>query len=199
MEKKEVRRKVNALILEMSEDERKDRSEKIQSDIAALKELRDARCVALYIAMPFEVSTDILIRTCLADDKTVVLPRTVWSERRMDMVRISDPDTDLAPGPKGIMEPIGDEIIATGDIDLVIVPGRAFDRSCNRVGQGGGFYDSFLAGTRPDCVRCAPAFGVQIFDSVPVDAHDLPVDIVVTEEDTYRKGSGTCTGSRRRV
>jgi 5-formyltetrahydrofolate cyclo-ligase len=162
-------------------------SEVVQQNVLDLEELRRARCVALYAAMPLEVSTDILIRNFLAEGKVVLLPRTVWSERRMDMVRVSDPDTDLAPGPKGIMEPIGEEIIAPGDIDLVIVPGRAFDRSCNRVGQGGGFYDSFLAGTRQDCVRCAPAFGMQIFDSVPVQAHDLPVDIVVTEKDIYRR------------
>ena len=103
------------------------------------------------------------------------------------MIRVDNMDTEFMPGPKGIMEPVGEEIIRPENIDLVIVPGRAFDRSCNRVGQGGGFYDSFLTKLRGDCVKCAPAFDVQILDNVPVCDHDLQVDIVVTEKDTYRR------------
>ena len=187
MEKKEVRKKVNSLILAMDRSELDKRSAEIQRNILSLRKFRDARCVAAYAAVSFEVRTDDLMLECLETEKTLVLPRAIWSERRMEMIRVSDINTSLAPGPKGIMEPVGEEIISPVEIDFVIVPGRAFDRSCNRVGQGGGFYDSFLAELRPDCVRCAPAFDVQILDSVPVDDHDLPVDIVVTEGDMYRR------------
>ncbi len=187
MEKKEVRKKVNSLILAMSRNERNRRSAEIEQNILALKEFRDARCVAAYVSVPFEVRTDALMLECLKTGKTLVLPRAIWSERRMEMIGVGDIDTALVPGPKGIMEPVGQEIISPEKIDIVIVPGRAFDRSCNRVGQGGGFYDAFLAELRPDCVRCAPAFDVQILDSVPVHDHDLPVDMVVTERDVYRK------------
>lgn len=187
MEKKEVRKKVNSLILAMSRSERDRRSAEVERNILSLDEFRDARCVAAYVALPFEVKIDALMLECLETEKTLMLPRTIWSERRMEMISVSDINTALVPGPKGIMEPVGEGIISPVEIDLVIVPGRAFDRSCNRVGQGGGFYDAFLAKLRADCVRCAPAFDVQIFDSVPVQNHDLPVDIVVTEKDVYRR------------
>ncbi len=187
MEKKEVRKKVNSLILAMSRSERDRRSSEIQRDILSLRKFRDARCVAAYVALSLEVGTDTLMLECLKTEKTLVLPRVIGSEHRMEMIRVSDINTSLAPGLKGIMEPVGEEIIPPVEIDFVIVPGRAFDRSCNRVGQGGGFYDSFLAELRPDCVKCAPAFDVQILDSVPVHDHDLPVDIVVTEKDMYHR------------
>ncbi len=168
MEKKEVRKKINSLILEMSKRELDKRSAEIQKNILNLEEFRDARCVAAYVAMSFEVRTDALMLECLQAEKTLALPRTIWNERRLEMVRVDDVDTELTPGPKGIMEPVGEEIIQPGDIDFVIVPGRAFDRSCNRVGQGGGFYDAFLTKLRENCLRCAPSFDVQILDSVPV-------------------------------
>lgn len=181
MEKKEIRKRINTAILAMPTSERERLSVEIQRKVTAIPEFRDARCVAAYCAMPFEVITDAIMREALNDNKILCLPRTNWEARRMDMVRVEDMDSGLAPGIKGIMEPTGMEIIQSYDIDLVIVPGRAFDRSCNRIGQGGGFYDAFLAKLRPDCMKCAVAFDIQILDSVPTEEHDLPVDMIITE------------------
>lgn len=186
MEKKEIRKRINTAILAMPTSERERLSVEIQRKVTAIPEFRDARCVAAYCAMPFEVITDAIMREALNDNKILCLPRTNWEARRMDMVRVEDMDSGLAPGIKGIMEPTGMEIIQSYDIDLVIVPGRAFDRSCNRIGQGGGFYDAFLAKLRPDCMKCAVAFDIQILDSVPTEEHDLPVDMIITETEIHR-------------
>lgn len=187
MEKKEIRRKVKAAVLAVPRKERDRRSQEIQQRVLGLAEFRDARCVASYLALPFEVTTDALMRESLTAGKMLVLPRVVWNEGRMDMVRVTHMDTDLILGPKGIMEPTGEEIVPPADIDLVVVPGRAFDKACSRIGQGGGFYDAYLAKLRADCVTCAAAFDVQVLDSVPACGHDVPVDMVVTETYMYRR------------
>ncbi len=165
----------------MEPDERARRSRKIQEAVLALPEFAPARCVAAYAAMPFEVSTDFIMREALSAGKTLVLPRINWKEHRMDWVVVADIEKDLESSNKGILEPVGDALIAPQQMDLVIVPGRAFDRSCNRLGQGGGFYDAFLGSLRSDCLTCAVAFDVQILDSIPLEPHDIPVNIVNTE------------------
>ena len=67
-------------------------------------------------------------------------------------------------------------------IDVVIVPGTAFTRGGDRLGQGGGWYDRFLRTVRPDCVTVGVAFGPQIVDELPVEAHDVRLDHVVTDD-----------------
>jgi 5-formyltetrahydrofolate cyclo-ligase len=68
------------------------------------------------------------------------------------------------------------------EIDMVVVPGVAFDMARNRIGYGGGYYDRFLCTLRPDCLKVAVAFELQVFDSIPAASYDIPVDIIVTEE-----------------
>lgn len=89
------------------------------------------------------------------------------------------PATALRAGPLGLSEPVG----AGADpreLAAILVPGRAFDASGARLGRGKGHYDRFL-GAAPDALRVAVAYEAQVVDAVPVEAHDLPVDVVVTE------------------
>jgi 5-formyltetrahydrofolate cyclo-ligase len=73
-----------------------------------------------------------------------------------------------------------------GSIDVVIVPGTAFTPAGDRLGQGGGWYDRFLAAVRPDCLNVGVAFAPQVVESLPVEPHDLKVDVVVTDESVAR-------------
>jgi 5-formyltetrahydrofolate cyclo-ligase len=164
-------------------------SAQIQEKVLRLPAFRGARCVAAYAALPFEVATDLILSETLKRGKTLALPRTDWSAHRMDMIRVGDIETDLVDGEKGIREPGGDARIDPERIDLVVVPGRAFDRSLNRVGQGGGFYDAFMKDLRRECVTCAVAFEIQVFDRVPADERDLRVGMIVTEVEIYRATS----------
>jgi 5-formyltetrahydrofolate cyclo-ligase len=66
-------------------------------------------------------------------------------------------------------------------IDVVIVPGTAFTRAGDRLGQGGGWYDRFLRTVRPDCVTIGVAFAPQVVEELPVEPHDVPVSHVVTD------------------
>ena len=189
MEKREIRKEVNRLILGMDSEERDRRSGEVQRRVIGLPEFRDARCVAAYVALPFEVSTVRILGEVIARGDILSLPRTNWDAHRMDMVRVEDIDRELAPATKGIIEPTGNVTVAPAEMDFVVVPGRAFDRSLNRVGQGGGFYDAFLEALRSDCVRCAVAFDLQVFDEVPVEEHDRKMSMLVTETEVLRATS----------
>jgi 5-formyltetrahydrofolate cyclo-ligase len=107
----------------------------------------------------------------------------------MAAYRVTDPSVDLAPGAWGILEPRdGLPQIPPGAIDAVIVPGAAFDAAGRRCGYGGGFYDAYLPGTRRGTPRIALAFDLQVVDDLPCAAHDLSVDIIVTETRLMRPG-----------
>jgi 5-formyltetrahydrofolate cyclo-ligase len=90
------------------------------------------------------------------------------------------------PGVFGILEPRKESarIFNPEEIDLVIVPGVAFDEHRNRIGFGAGFYDRFLESVRPSCAKIGIAFEFQIYDEVPVEEHDIPLDLVITEKRT---------------
>ncbi|NLD47053.1 MAG: 5-formyltetrahydrofolate cyclo-ligase, partial [Clostridiaceae bacterium] len=67
-------------------------------------------------------------------------------------------------------------------IDFVIVPGVVFDIKRNRIGYGAGFYDAFLKRLDPRCFKAGIAFEFQVYQQVPVEPHDVPLDTVITEE-----------------
>jgi 5-formyltetrahydrofolate cyclo-ligase len=70
--------------------------------------------------------------------------------------------------------------------DVVIVPGLAFTAGGDRLGQGGGWYDRFLAGVRPDCTTIGVCFSEQVVDAIPTEGHDVVMDHVVTDAGVVR-------------
>ena len=100
---------------------------------------------------------------------------------------------ELEPGYKGIPEPRPSlrrepsRRVAPEDIELAIVPGLAFDALGNRLGRGGGFYDRFLAKLSPTATVVGLAFECQVFDVIPTEPHDGPVDLLVTEKAVRRR------------
>jgi 5-formyltetrahydrofolate cyclo-ligase len=133
-----------------------------------------------------EVDTAPLIRWCLDQGKRVALPR-VMGKRHMEAFWVTDPVADVECGAYGICEPrYGLPSVEPQTIDVVFVPGSAFDRSGSRMGYGGGFYDSYLPKLRPGTPRIAVAFDLQVVDDVPREGHDLRIDAVVTERGVLR-------------
>jgi len=147
--------------------------------------LRDAQLVMGFLPMPDELDTRPILADLLAAGKRVYVPRTFVRERRMIPVRLTDLGK-LRRGEYDILEPDTDETCAADAVDFLIVPGRGFDRSGNRLGRGAGFYDEFMAQPGFHAIRCAVAFACQVLPEIPHNENDLPVDILVTEEDTIR-------------
>ena len=120
----------------------------------------------------------------------VVLPRV--ENGRLVAVRYR-PGDDLVPSRFGVPEPVG-EPIDPSEVDVVCVPGLAFDRAGRRIGYGAGFYDRFLPTLRPGTPTIGVAFGAQMVERVPTGAHDRLVDLVITEEGV---AGGAATGDGR--
>jgi 5-formyltetrahydrofolate cyclo-ligase len=160
-------------------------SRAIAQRVLDLPEPGAVRVVALYQALPYEVSTRALWRALAARGLRTVFPRMVKGSRLL-VFGAADGDDDLQPGPMGIREPRPGRDVELADIDLFFVPGVAYDRSGFRLGYGGGYYDTTLARARDDALRIGLCFDEELVERLPAEAHDAPVDAVVTEARTIR-------------
>ena len=184
--KQSLRRSALAARDAIAAEERTRLSAAICARARELPELNAARTVMVFASFRTEIDTEPLITWALEAGKTVCLPR-IEGPRTMQAFRISGIAGDLEPGTWDIPEPTrACELVDPGDIDVVVVPGAAFDCDGHRCGYGGGFYDNYLPLTRPEVPRVALAFEAQIVDELPCEAHDLPVTVIVTEARVIR-------------
>lgn len=153
-----------------------------------LPELAAADTVMLFASFRSELDTAAIAEWVLRAGKTLCLPR-ILGPRHMVALRVTDQAADLVPGTWDIPEPReGLPEVPPEAIDLVFVPGSAFDEEGGRCGWGGGFYDTYLPRTRRGTPRIALAFEAQLVPKIACDAHDLPVTAIVTERRVIRPG-----------
>jgi 5-formyltetrahydrofolate cyclo-ligase len=187
--KTELRAAITARRAELSLPTRQSANHSISTQIFALGGYRDAQTVLAYMSFGAEFSTSELVRGTRERDKALVLPRINRPERQLDLFQVRNVDADLIAGTWGILEPNPERCarISEEEIDFVLVPGVAFDADCNRLGYGGGYYDRLLEGLGPFATLVAAAFSVQIVDRIPIEEHDVAVDLVVTENQKYTR------------
>jgi 5-formyltetrahydrofolate cyclo-ligase len=184
-DKRTLRRRVIARRDELTEHDRADRSRRITDRVLALPEVLEADTVMAFWSFGSEVETAPLLDRLREAGSRVVLPRV---EGR-DVVAVAHaPGAPVAASSFGAMEPAGAEVVDPIEVDVVIVPGVAFDRLGRRVGYGGGFYDRFLGRTRPGVPAVAAAFALQVVAEVPEGPMDRRVDAIVTEDEVIRPG-----------
>ncbi len=160
-------------------------SSKIISHLKDLPEYRAAKSIHCYVACRNEVNTHQLIKDTLQTGRRIIVPVTDLSTHTLLHAEIKTFD-ELKKGTFGILEPIRDRFqqFDISEVDLVIVPGVAFDLSGHRIGFGGGFYDGFLENLKT--TKIALAYEFQIVDKIPTRAEDERVDVLVSEKSTYR-------------
>ncbi len=166
---------------------RRDLSARITRQLLELDAYRNASCVLAYMSFGSEFDTGAAVADALAGGKQLCLPRVDRDPRRLEVHLVENIERDLRSGVWGIREPSPDRPHADLDrIDFVLLPGVAFTPRCERLGYGGGFYDRLIAqlANRPPLV--AAAFALQIRDQIPLDADDQRVDLVITENASYR-------------
>jgi 5-formyltetrahydrofolate cyclo-ligase len=140
--------------------------------------LAEAQTIMAYYSLPDEVNTHALIDELVAEGKTVLLPKVTGADT-MELRRYTG-RADLQEGAYHILEPVGEPFTDLSALDLILVPGLAFDAAGHRLGRGRGYYDRFLhSKNRPYCVKIGICFDFQKVDEVPVDAHDIAMDKVV--------------------
>jgi 5-formyltetrahydrofolate cyclo-ligase len=181
MSKELIRDRVNLVRQNLSKEIINEKSRKIIESLVSLKEYDDALIVMPYISLNIEVDTRKFIKSELIKGKSIVVPFIEGSNIQISKLKDF---SDLNEGKFGVLEPMKKEKY-DGKIDLVIVPGVAFDLHGGRIGFGKGYYDKFLDRFK-DSLRIALAFEEQIVDNVPVEEHDQPVDMIITEKRVIR-------------
>ena len=140
--------------------------------------LSDAQTIMAYYSLPDEVCTHQLIDELVSDGKTVLLPKVI-DDTTMELCRYTG-SKDLRLGAFHIMEPIGEPFTDLSLIDVVLVPGVAFDAQGHRLGRGRGYYDRFLRKISKVRTRTiGVCFDFQKIDEVPTTSNDISVCEVV--------------------
>ena len=183
----ELRKSVIERRASMSLPARQTANRTISKRVLAMGGFNDAQTVMAYMSIAAEFSTMEFVRATLAHGKILILPKVSRDEKQLNLFRVKNIDTDLTPGIWEILEPNPErcEKISAEDIEFVLVPGVAFDAQCNRLGYGGGFYDRLLDDLGPFASLVAPAFALQIVERVPIEEHDIPLNVIITEDQKY--------------
>lgn len=163
-------------------------SRRIAARVMALPEYAEASTVLLYVSVGDEVRTGDLIRRCMEAGRRAVIPYCLPDELELFLLRNLD---ELTPGMLDILEPRPElradprRRVPIEEVDLVLVPGLAFDRRGGRLGHGKAYYDKLLGGKAESTRTVGLAFECQLVDEVPMAPHDVFLDRIVTEEDVY--------------
>ena len=158
-------------------EEKLRRSETVMRSVEQLPEFQRARVVLLYWSMADEVQTHAFVERWYKE-KTLLLPCVDGDD--LVLRQYTGPECMVAGEQFGIGEPTGEEWKDLGAVELIVVPGVAFDKQNNRMGRGRGFYDRLLKST-PNAVKVGVAYDFQMLDTIPVEPHDVKMNRVITE------------------
>jgi len=175
--KAQLRNRILLRLKTQKEEQRNHKSNIIKNKLFKTAAFKKAKTVMFYIAFDGEVNTDEMIKQARQQGKQVVVP-VCKQNRRINPCRFKS-GTRLMRGPYGIREPRPQRPIKLKDLELVIVPGVAFDKKGNRLGRGRGYYDRFLARLSAKIVTVGLAFDFQVLPSVPATSEDTGVDRVI--------------------
>ena len=181
--KTEIRREIAGRRKALTEAFKETSSAAIINRLAESRWFAASSTIALYMYFGGEVRLDALFPICWEQARRTCIPVYNATRKLYEMAEIT-PDTTFIEGHYGIREPRSYRLIPMSDIDLIAVPGVAFDQSGNRLGRGGGFYDRMLSGCPG--YKIAVAFDFQIYPEIPTEPHDLPVDAILSEIKTLK-------------
>ncbi|MGI6086240.1 MAG: 5-formyltetrahydrofolate cyclo-ligase [Acetivibrionales bacterium] len=159
-------------------------SEVIVGSIKELAAIKFAKLVFSYMPYGKEVDIKPLNQWVLDQGKKLCIPRVI-NKTEMEPRIVRNINQGLLKNSFGILEPaISHELADYYEIDLILVPGLAFDKSGNRIGHGNGYYDRFLSRCPKSTLFIGVAFSFQVFDSIPFDKHDVKLHSLITEKYT---------------
>jgi 5-formyltetrahydrofolate cyclo-ligase len=175
-QKKELRKKIRSLKKNFSLNQKKTKSNKIFEKLEQLPEFANSKVVMAYWSMDDEVFThDFVLKYC--KEKQIILP--VVKGDVLELKRFAGLSNLKKEGVFGIEEPTGEVFQDVESIDMILVPGVAFDTNLNRLGRGKAYYDKLLKTAK--AVKVGICFDFQIVDSVPTDRFDVKMDKVLCD------------------
>lgn len=179
-----LRKKVIQLRDQLVKEEIIQKSSLIADHLYQLAAYRNAITVMFFISFGSEVDTRSMVEETISRGKQVLAPKAIKDTRDLVPSRVLNWEKDLSPGSYNIPEPREETLrpFEPEKIDLLIVPGVAFDREKRRLGYGGGYYDRFFLRLNPKTALVALGFELQIVPEVPADRWDRRVDYIITEK-----------------
>lgn len=172
--KNEIRSAIKLLKKQHNKEELQMQSDIIMRKLEKHPDFLKARKIMLYSSLPDEVQTQAFIEKW-RQQKRIILPTVVGD----DIIPVElTAETGFAVGDFNILEP--QNVAYTGDFDLIVVPGIAFDRQGNRLGRGKGYYDRFLRQHR-SVKKIGICFDFQLVDNVTVEENDIPMDEIISK------------------
>ncbi len=178
MDKKALRAEIKAQKRAMTEEQIAATSEALAQQLYAHPAYKEAKSIFGYLSYNQEVRTMPMLEQAQKDGKRVAVPKVIGDT--MIFIWLDDLSR-IELGYCNIPEPIDNGPEAVDETALVMMPGLAFDPTGRRCGYGGGFYDRYLE-QHPDHPTIAMCYGFQMYDFLDVDAHDIPVDVVLSQE-----------------
>lgn len=177
MEKHEIRKKIKAMRQMLSESEKMEAAEQVFERLEKCAAFLVADRILMYHSLPDELPTKrFLEKWC--GRKHFYLPRV----NGVNLEILPYDKSRLELGAFHIEEPTGDDVADPRDLELIVVPAVAYDRRGNRLGRGKGFYDRLLAETK--ATRIGVGYEFQILDELPVEEHDVPMNMVISQQTT---------------
>lgn len=178
MLKSTIRAEIKTLRENLSETDCAKKSRNIFNQLISMREFVEAKVIYIYVNINNEVSTREIIEYSLKAGKEVAIPKI--EEHVMSFYKIQSVE-ELQTGYFNIPEPVNK--IKPSTPDIVLVPGVAFSYGLERLGYGGGYYDRFLT---EDVLKIGLAFDFQLYEELPVESHDIPMDIIITDKEIIR-------------
>jgi 5-formyltetrahydrofolate cyclo-ligase len=181
-EKYKLRKFILNTLKNHNSKERIEKSRLIAEKIISTREFARATVIMCYAAMSYEVETIEIIEYALKKKKVVCLPRMNVEKKEIIPCEIKKVEKETCMCKYGFREPLQDvpRFEDNSRIDLVLVPGLAFDVCNNRLGRGAGYYDRFLSCLKKDQPRFGMCFDFQVYEHIPHAGHDQKVDRVVS-------------------
>lgn len=180
-EKEKLRKEISLRKKNYTSDDLYNRSEEVLSVLEITGAFQQAKAIFIYNSLEDEVQTYDFIHKW-GGEKNFYLPVVTGDEI---VFRACDFSTSFQQSSYGIMEPVGEDFTEYNKIDLIIVPGVAFDRKMSRMGRGKGFYDRFLP--KISAPKMGICFDFQLFDTIPTDLNDVKMDFIVSENELIWK------------
>jgi|SRR5581483_1172569 len=156
-------------------------SQGVWNILKSLPEFHKAKGIGAFASIPTEINTYPLLEGSLDSGKKLYLPKVVKDKTHFDFYPVRD-FKSLVKGSFGILEPTGLKPANWDEIDLVLIPGLAFDLTGNRLGFGKGYYDRVLPLLKKTALTIGLGYSFQIVEKIPAEPHDIPLKAVLSEK-----------------
>jgi 5-formyltetrahydrofolate cyclo-ligase len=180
--KAQIRKEIKEKLNRQSNIQRLRKSRLIKDKLFKLAAFKRAKLVMFYIAKDKEVQTRFMITAAQKIGKRIAVPTILVKKKRMIASVLKDVESETSRGPYGLRQPKRQYLrrVPEAKIDLLILPGLAFDKQGHRLGRGKGYYDKFLAGLSANTACIGLAFDFQVLRNLPFLSHDISVDNVIS-------------------